>query len=241
MDVSISLHEAMILTKLYIILTVFFFICALGGSSADDSIPLMPAEFYGTVYIDNNPAPVGTTVAVLLNGILIDELITIEPGMFGGTGIFDRRLSVIVDDAGAGSQILQFQVNGMYAPGSEEFAPGTSKKIELFVTDAGLGDIVTTPIITALPTQDMTPITEVIETLVPTPEITVPITPHRTPPVTATQVPTETIAPKAPVQPPQSNAIWYIGGVILFIIILNIIVWRMHSRAKTEEKHEEEL
>jgi hypothetical protein len=164
MDVSISLHEAMILTKFHIILfSLFFFICALGGSSAADSLPLMPAEFYGTVYIENTPAPIGTTVTVLLNGILIDELITIEPGVFGGTGIFDKRLSVVVDGANTDSSIIQFQVNGISTPGKEEFAPGRSKKVELFVTSAGFEEGMSTPAVTALPTQIFTPMQTQIE------------------------------------------------------------------------------
>jgi hypothetical protein len=146
--------------KLHIILTIslFFFICALGGSSADDSIPLMPAEFYGTVSIENSPAPVGTTVTALLNGIPIDEIIIIEPGVFGGTGIFDKRLSVIVDGAGTDSRIIQFQVNGISVEGREEFDPGTSKKVELFVTNADPAEWMTTPAVTTLPTQIFTPI-----------------------------------------------------------------------------------
>ena len=148
--------------KLHIILTfsLFFFICALGGSSTADSIPLMPAEFYGTVYIENSPAPVGTTVTVLLNGIPSDELITIEPGVFGGTGIFDKRLSVVIEGTGTDSHIIQFQVNGISVEGNEVFVPGTSKKVELFVTNAGSqGTIMSTPTtIIALPTQTFTPI-----------------------------------------------------------------------------------
>ncbi|MCL2460124.1 MAG: hypothetical protein FWF19_02025 [Euryarchaeota archaeon] len=133
--------------KLHIILTVslFFFICVAGGSSADDSLPLMPAEFYGTVSIDNSPAPVGTIVAALLNGVLIDEFIITETGVFGGKGIFDKRLSVVVE--GAGPHIIQFQVNGISIEGMEEFAPGTSKKVDLFVTS---GTERSTPIPTAV-------------------------------------------------------------------------------------------
>jgi len=361
--------------KLHIILTasLFFFICVAGGSSAD-SLPLIPAEFYGMVSIDNSPAPVGTSVAALLNGVLVDEFIITEPGVFGGTGIFDKRLSVVVEGGGPRSHLIQFQVNGISAPGMEEFAPGTSKKVELFATSA-------TAIITALPTQievqpiptvdpfdlydpyypeqpqmydefqdervftsgderaqlicypgcemrtatgstvqqatithtsltgiqtpqgltyagygyelvpvdllflpdatliihiddelfdmhpmlmrydtatgawthmpsladrftgtvratitesgvygvvipDMTPVTVVTETIIPT--------------TTATPMQTETIVP---VPPPseQSRAMWYIAGGILFIIIVNMIVWRVYRHANKKQKKEEEL
>jgi hypothetical protein len=129
------------------------------------SIPPMPAEFYGTVSIGNNPAPVGTTVTALLNGVRVDELITTEAGVFGGGGIFDKRLSVIAEETNSGAQTIQFLVNGISAERGEAFAPGTSKQIELLVPDANAKESISSPT-TTITTVPPTIIKTTIPTLV---------------------------------------------------------------------------
>jgi hypothetical protein len=144
----------------FLVISLFCLICNAFGCAADVSLPPMPAEFYGTVYIENNPAPVGTTVTALINGILADELTITEVGVFGGRGIFDKRLSVTAEDAPSGSQTIQFLVNGIPIERTEEFAPGTSKQIALIAPDVNAKESLSSPIV---PT-----ITPVPSTIVPT-------------------------------------------------------------------------
>ena len=172
-------------------------------SVADTSIPLMPAEFYGTVSIENNPAPVGTTITALLNGVVIDELTTIEAGVFGGIGIFDERLSVTIEDGDAGKHSIQFQVNGISTERVEEFAPGTSTQIELNVMNANVEG--STPATTSIAptltiTTQTTPLSTIPTTIV-TPVPTTIIATIGTTAIIPTQIPVQTIQTPPPYIP----------------------------------------
>ena len=144
--------------KIYttLIISLFCLFCSILGCAADVSIPPMPAEFYGTVYIGNNPAPAGTTVTALLNGVHADEVTITEAGMFGGGGIFDKRLSVVAEDANSGPHTIRFLVNGISVERVEEFFPGTSKQIELTLVDANAKESASSQVATAIPTDPAT-------------------------------------------------------------------------------------
>ena len=131
------------------ILSLFFLILFIPGLCISDvSVPQMPAEFYGSVYIDEIPAPAGTMVSTLLDGVLVHEFEVTEPGVIGGVGIFDERISVIVADPFAANSI-RFLVNGIDAGVTYEFFPGVSEKIDLFV--AGLKTFETPPVTIPVP------------------------------------------------------------------------------------------
>lgn len=154
MSILMSLYERIIIMRIHtiLIISLFCLICSAFGSAADVSLPPMPAEFYGTVYIENNPAPIGTTVTALLNGVHVDEVTITEAGVFGGRGIFDKRLSVTAEDAGSGPHTIQFLVNGISVERGEEFAPGTSKQIELIAAGANAKESTSAPIATTITT-----------------------------------------------------------------------------------------
>ncbi len=90
--------------------------------------PLLPGEFYGTVYIDGSPAPAGTNVTALIDGQIAGFVITSEQGVFGGVGPFDARLAVV---GLANGQNVSFAINGVPALETAAFHPGTTGEITL--------------------------------------------------------------------------------------------------------------
>lgn len=86
--------------------------------------------------------------------------------------------------------------------------------------------------------QEMTPATVVTQAPVPPPTAIETIIP--TAAATTAPIQTKTIAP-VPRPSEQSKAMWYIAGGILFLIIVNMIVWGVYRHSKKERKKDEEL
>ncbi len=112
------------------ILLVFAFV---GGVAAEDSIPLLPDEFRGSVTINGNPAPVGTVLTALINEEVRGTVTTTETGIYGGLELDDRRLMVIGYDGEVGATIT-FTVNGHTATETSTFTPGETQRLDLSVT-----------------------------------------------------------------------------------------------------------
>ncbi|MDV2481496.1 PKD domain-containing protein [Methanoculleus sp. Wushi-C6] len=100
---------------------------ALAGPAS--AVPLLPAEFWGTVTIDGSPAPAGTVVTARIDDRDCGSLATAAAGAYGGDSLFDTRLIVGGEDGDAGKAIV-FLVNGMPA-GTAVYTPGTSVRLDL--------------------------------------------------------------------------------------------------------------
>ncbi|MBN1167538.1 MAG: hypothetical protein JXA44_10480 [Methanospirillaceae archaeon] len=108
------------------------------GSGICTATPPLPCEFYGGVFINDIPAPAGTKITALINGIDHGEIITENDGFYGGPALFDRRLTVAAteDELGSGIGTIIFQINGMPARETAEYIPGLSQ--ELLLTTGGV-------------------------------------------------------------------------------------------------------
>lgn len=115
----------MISVKLRVILLTIFFLCA---TSIVSALPMVPAEYYGTVYIDGSPAPAGTNITSVIENQVTDFFVTTVPGVFGGTGPMDPRLSVT---GTADGQKISFTINGILANQTAVFHSGTTGQIAL--------------------------------------------------------------------------------------------------------------
>jgi len=104
---------------------------ALAGTAS--AIPLLPAEFSGTVTIDGNPAPVGTVITARIGDRDCGSLTLTTAGVYGGDATFDKRLIVSGEDDDIGKAIAFF-VDGVKATGTVVYTPGTSKRLDLAVT-----------------------------------------------------------------------------------------------------------
>ena len=117
-------------SKISDIVLFFFLVMVIGICSAT---PPLPCEYYGSVFIDNVPAPAGTQIIARINGIGHGEIITETAGFYGGPALFDRRLTVAAgeDELGSGTLEIFFEVNGIVADQKAEYIPGLSRQLDL--------------------------------------------------------------------------------------------------------------
>jgi len=102
----------------------------IGTASA---VPLLPAEFRGSVTIDGNPEPAGTVITARIDGRDCGSLTLETAGVYGGDATFDKRLLVCGGDDDVGKTIAFF-VDGARATGTAVYTPGTSVRLDLAVT-----------------------------------------------------------------------------------------------------------
>jgi hypothetical protein len=112
------------------VLLVFAFV---GGVAAEDSLPLLPDEFRGSVTINGNPAAVGTVLTALIDGEVRGTVTTTETGIYGGLELDDRRLIVTGYDGEVGTTIT-FTVGGHTAKETSTFRPGETQCLNLSAT-----------------------------------------------------------------------------------------------------------
>ncbi len=107
-------------------------ICLILLIGAASAVPLLPAEFSGSVTIDGNPAPAGTVITARIDDRDCGLLTLEKAGVYGGAGTFDKRLLVCggEDDD---KKTIMFTVNGKPA-GTAAYNPGTSISLDLAIT-----------------------------------------------------------------------------------------------------------
>jgi len=105
-------------------------IALIGTASA---VPLLPAEFWGSVMIDGSPAPAGTVITARIDGRDCGSLTLESAGFYGGYATFDKRLLVCGGDDDIGKTIAFF-VDGARATGTTVYTPGTSTRLDLAAT-----------------------------------------------------------------------------------------------------------
>jgi len=79
--------------------------------------PVLPDEFYGSVFLNGNPAPAGTVIIAKINGEERGNFTVHESGLYGSPGNFDPRLYVTVkeEDISAANTTITFFVGGVQA------------------------------------------------------------------------------------------------------------------------------
>jgi len=110
--------------------------------------PVLPCEFYGSVYLNGNPAPTGTVIVAKVNGEPRGELTTTVDGLYGGPGNFDPRLIVssTEEEVNAGNITIQFFVGGVQAFQTVSFRSGNSEKLDLLANNKAFDTAATTVI-----------------------------------------------------------------------------------------------
>lgn len=118
------------------------------------AVPPLPAEFYGSLFLDGSPAPVGTVITAQILGIDRGSLVTEVPGFYGGPGLFDTRLKVNVseEEYNPGGMEIIFMINGRQAEQQAVFEAGSSGQLDLSTGGGGTG----TPA-AMIPSQDTPP------------------------------------------------------------------------------------
>lgn len=103
--------------------------------------PVLPEEFYGSVYLNGNPAPAGTVIIATINGEPHGNFSTTVDGLYGGPGNFDPRLKVEAteEETNAGNVNVMFVVGGVQAFQTVPFKIGTSEKLDLIANSKAFG------------------------------------------------------------------------------------------------------
>jgi len=123
-------------TMVYVIMTciIGFLLWGTTFAYADESIPALPAAYYGTVEdVDGRPVANGT-VEAWVSGEKVDS-IDIDNGVYGGSGGFDPKLLVSAEQG----QTVEIKVDGKTVT-TMQFTPGEIKEINLTLTADSTGN-----------------------------------------------------------------------------------------------------
>ena len=103
--------------------------------------PVIPQGFFGSVYLNGNPAPAGTVVLAKINGEIRGQLTTTVDGLYGDQGNFDPKLFVTATEAeaNAGNATIVFFVGGVQAFQTVPFQSGGPGKLDLLANDRAFG------------------------------------------------------------------------------------------------------
>jgi hypothetical protein len=124
--------------KIKIIAPLLVGLCLLVGLFATPvlaQVPPLPHAFYGTVKINDSPAPIGTEVEAEVEGVVTGEgnpITVTEAGKYGGPGGLDPKL-VVQGDIEDGATIT-FYVNGVAADQTAEWNSGEVTELNLTAT-----------------------------------------------------------------------------------------------------------
>ncbi len=110
---------------------IFILLLLLIGTAS--AVPLLPAEFWGSVTIDGAPAPAGTVIIARIDGRDCGSLTLDVAGVYGGDAIFDKRL-LVSGEADDKEREITFFVNDVKAVETAIYTPGTSKRLDLSIT-----------------------------------------------------------------------------------------------------------
>jgi hypothetical protein len=115
--------------------------------------PVIPQGFFGSVYLNGNPAPAGTVIVAKINGDIRGELTTTVDGLYGDQGNFDPRLFVTATEAEAnsGNATIIFFVGGVQAFQTVPFQSGGPGKLDLLANDRAFGTDTTSATISSSP------------------------------------------------------------------------------------------
>ena len=103
--------------------------------SVVSAIPPLPAEFYGSVYVNGNPAPAGTIITAMIGGEVRGSFTTSEMGLYGGPSLFDDRLIVspTEDDVSTGITEIAFKIGNKNADQTTQLLLGESQQLDLSI------------------------------------------------------------------------------------------------------------
>jgi len=142
--------------SIFIVLALFLAICAAPAYAND--VPPLPHAFYGSVTINNSPAPVGTQVEArgegVRTGIAGNPIVTTEVGKYGSADPLGPKL-VVQGNIASGATIT-FYVNGVSTGQTAAWHSGETTELNLAVTITVAPPTVTTSAATAIGTTTAT-------------------------------------------------------------------------------------
>jgi hypothetical protein len=97
------------------------------------AIPVMPDEWYGSVFFNGNPAPAGTVIIAQVNGHAAGQLTTTKDGLFGSQfGQDGLYATTTEEELNNGTATVTFLVNGIQAFQAVPYEPGNLTKLDIY-------------------------------------------------------------------------------------------------------------
>jgi len=203
-----------LLVRMFIALMVVVSLGAVFAQPISAQPPPLPHAFYGTLTINDEPAPIGTIVEARGEGVLIDvrgnPIITNEEGWYGSPDPLKPKL--IVQGRIADGTIITFYVNGESTGQTCEWYTGEVDQVDLTVAPS---------------TPPAAPVAEPVE--VPAEPVVEPAEPIAEPAETIAE-PAETVAGplEAAATPTEAGSTtnWpVIGGIIAAVVVVALLVF----------------
>ena len=105
-----------------------------------NAIPPLPYEFYGTITINDTPAPAGTVIIAKINETDVGNISVDKPGFYGNSGTFDRRLVVNGNEEQIGEYIT-FWIGDEQAAEKVKLFAGESQELNLTFKEGTGGSV----------------------------------------------------------------------------------------------------
>ncbi|MEW6047471.1 MAG: S-layer homology domain-containing protein, partial [Bacillota bacterium] len=102
----------------------------LASSGLAQSEPSLPAAYYGTVYLNGSPAPIGTVIVAKIAGEIRGSITVQEAGKYGGAGALESKLVVQGASTDEGKSVV-FEVGGVLASQTVAYKPGDVRQVDL--------------------------------------------------------------------------------------------------------------
>jgi PGF-pre-PGF domain-containing protein len=122
----------------FALLTITVAPVAITTADETDEPPPVPATYYGSVSIGDEPASAGTKIVAFVDGTETGSITVEEAGQYGGETATEPKLTIPADgdvDLERGDDII-IKINGVEANESPiQWVPGTLKRIDLSIDE----------------------------------------------------------------------------------------------------------
>ncbi len=131
--------------KLRLVVTLVLLVSLAIGVAAEESVPTLPHEFYGTVTIGGSPAPVGTVIVAVIGETEADSIETTAAGEYGSSSRYGGTRLLVDATADLAGETITFRVNGQAAQETATFTPGEVVRLDLSVAGESTPTATATP------------------------------------------------------------------------------------------------
>ncbi len=131
--------------KLRLVVTLVLLVSLAIGVAAEESVPTLPHEFYGTVTIGGSPAPAGTVIVAVIGGTECGSVTTTGSGEYGSAIRHKGTNLLIPGSAEQVGETITFLVNEQTAQETATFTPGEMTRLDLSVAGESTPTATSTP------------------------------------------------------------------------------------------------
>jgi len=106
---------------------------AAAPAAAEEGVPTLPHEFYGSVTIGGSPAPAGTVITAVIGGTECGSVTTTGSGEYGSAIRHKGANLLVPGSAERVGETIAFLVDGQTAQETATFTPGEMTRLDLSV------------------------------------------------------------------------------------------------------------